>query len=199
MHLVYKALEKYAIPSSLPPELLPPSKKKDSITLPGSIQVLPAVPPSVVPNGVNSAQPQQQPPLVQSAATRTSIVSPPNVTAPLIQPPPPLIPMSVPTMAAPAKPPLSNSTTPLPIKSMTPPAQNAPSMPPPPPSPASVVPFSITTVEHHPWVISMEEKVKYDTLFEQADLDRDGFVSGHEIKDVFLKSGVAQPVLAHIW
>lgn len=36
-------------------------------------------------------------------------------------------------------------------------------------------------------------------LFEQADLDRDGFVSGHEIKDTFLKSGVAQPVLAHIW
>lgn len=48
-------------------------------------------------------------------------------------------------------------------------------------------------------MISKDEKVKYDALFEQADLDRDGFVSGHEIKDVFLKSGVAQPVLAHIW
>jgi epidermal growth factor receptor substrate 15 len=29
MHLVYKALEKYAIPSILPPELMPPGKRKD--------------------------------------------------------------------------------------------------------------------------------------------------------------------------
>lgn len=57
----------------------------------------------------------------------------------------------------------------------------------------------MTSTFDEPWVISKEEKLKYDTLFEQADLDRDGFVSGHEIKDVFLKSGVAQPVLAHIW
>ena len=49
------------------------------------------------------------------------------------------------------------------------------------------------------WVIGQDEKLKYDALFEQADLDRDGFVSGHEIKNTFLKSGVAQPVLAHIW
>jgi len=28
MHLVYKALEKYAIPSILPPELMPPGKRK---------------------------------------------------------------------------------------------------------------------------------------------------------------------------
>lgn len=32
MHLVYKALEKYAIPSVLPPELMPPGKRKDIIT-----------------------------------------------------------------------------------------------------------------------------------------------------------------------
>jgi len=31
MHLVYKALEKYAIPSVLPPELMPPNKRKDII------------------------------------------------------------------------------------------------------------------------------------------------------------------------
>lgn len=31
MHLVYKALEKYAIPSVLPPELMPPGKRKDII------------------------------------------------------------------------------------------------------------------------------------------------------------------------
>jgi len=31
MHLVYKALEKYAIPSVLPPELMPPGKRKDIV------------------------------------------------------------------------------------------------------------------------------------------------------------------------
>ena len=44
MHLVYKALEKYAIPNTLPPELMPPSKRKDSVqaaTLPGAVPVLP--------------------------------------------------------------------------------------------------------------------------------------------------------------
>lgn len=33
MHLVYKALEKYAIPSTLPPELIPPAKRKGSTPL----------------------------------------------------------------------------------------------------------------------------------------------------------------------
>lgn len=44
MHLVYKALEKYTIPNTLPPELMPPSKRKDSVqaaTLPGAVPVLP--------------------------------------------------------------------------------------------------------------------------------------------------------------
>jgi len=36
-------------------------------------------------------------------------------------------------------------------------------------------------------------------MFEKADTDRDGFVSGAEIKGIFLKSGLAQPVLARIW
>jgi epidermal growth factor receptor substrate 15 len=44
MHLVYKALEKYTIPNMLPPELMPPSKRKDSVqaaALPGAVPVLP--------------------------------------------------------------------------------------------------------------------------------------------------------------
>lgn len=36
MHLVYKALEKYAIPNTLPPELAPPLKRKDSTPLTAS-------------------------------------------------------------------------------------------------------------------------------------------------------------------
>lgn len=49
------------------------------------------------------------------------------------------------------------------------------------------------------WVVSMDDKAKYDIQFTQADIDKDGYVSGLEIKDVFLKSGVPQHVLAHIW
>ena len=36
-------------------------------------------------------------------------------------------------------------------------------------------------------------------MFVAADLDKDGFVSGVEIKDLFLQSGVPQNILAHIW
>jgi len=36
-------------------------------------------------------------------------------------------------------------------------------------------------------------------MFKIADTDKDGYVNGQEIKDIFLQSGVAQTVLAHIW
>jgi len=50
-----------------------------------------------------------------------------------------------------------------------------------------------------PWVVSAEERIKYSELFTQTDVDKDGFVSGLEIKHVFLSSGVPQRVLADIW
>lgn len=57
MHLVYKALEKYAIPSVLPPELMPPGKRKDVVItqqptsatpIPG-LQSMAAAPPPAIP------------------------------------------------------------------------------------------------------------------------------------------------------
>jgi hypothetical protein len=33
----------------------------------------------------------------------------------------------------------------------------------------------------------------------KADSDKDGYVNGAEIKGIFLKSGLQQQVLAHIW
>ncbi|PNF19457.1 Epidermal growth factor receptor substrate 15-like 1 [Cryptotermes secundus] len=113
MHLVYKALEKYTIPNTLPPELMPPSKRKDSVqaaTLPGAVPVLP------------------------------NLVMGIDGTKPAIPP--------------------------LPVA---------------------------------PWIVTAEDKTKYDVLFQQTDIDKDGYVSGLEIKDVFLRSGVPQAVLAHIW
>ena len=58
------------------------------------------------------------------------------------------------------------------------------------PSPSPVQPV---------WVVSAADKTRADAMFTAADQDQDGFVSGAEIKDIFLKSGVAQLALAHIW
>lgn len=85
MHLVYKALEKYTIPSCLPPELLPPEKRKDSASLPGAIPVLPVIPNgvrSITPDIVKITSPSFAQPLIPSL---TSVTSKP---APLITPPP---------------------------------------------------------------------------------------------------------------
>lgn len=56
MHLVYKALEKYAIPSILPSELLPPAKRKSSAAANSPVPVLP-----VLPSGVTSNLVKQPP------------------------------------------------------------------------------------------------------------------------------------------
>lgn len=48
-------------------------------------------------------------------------------------------------------------------------------------------------------MVTTIEKLKYDEIFERSDIDRDGLVSGGEIRDVFLKSGIPQNCLAHIW
>lgn len=113
MHLVYKALEKYTIPNTLPAELMAKRKLASPVNAP------PAIPP--LPRGLDGIKPEVQLSPAQLGTTQPS------------------------------------------------------------------------------WVVGAEEKAKYDVMFTQADVDRDGFVSGLEIKDVFLKSGVPQPVLAHIW
>ncbi len=40
---------------------------------------------------------------------------------------------------------------------------------------------------------------RYEALFKQTDNDKDGFVSGVEIKNLFLQTGLPQNILAHIW
>lgn len=133
MHLVYKALEKHAIPNTLPAELMPPAKRKE-------------IPPSVpmLPRGLDGVKPELPQPLPMTAAP------PPNR-------PPPM-------------------------------AKVNPTLPP-QPQPQPVL----------SWVVTPDEKAKSDALFIKSDIDRDGFVSGQEIKDVFLQSGVTQAILAHIW
>ncbi|XP_043942018.1 epidermal growth factor receptor substrate 15 isoform X2 [Protopterus annectens] len=49
------------------------------------------------------------------------------------------------------------------------------------------------------WVVSPAEKVEYDKIFLTADKDMDGFVSGIEVRDIFINTGLPSSTLAHIW
>ncbi|XP_044156374.1 epidermal growth factor receptor substrate 15 isoform X2 [Bufo gargarizans] len=49
------------------------------------------------------------------------------------------------------------------------------------------------------WVVSHVEKAKYDEIFVKLDKDQDGLLSGLEVKEIFLKTGLPPALLAHIW
>ncbi|XP_062250886.1 epidermal growth factor receptor substrate 15-like 1 isoform X2 [Platichthys flesus] len=49
------------------------------------------------------------------------------------------------------------------------------------------------------WVVPLPDRGRYDDIFLKTDADLDGFVSGLEVKDIFMHSGLSQNVLAHIW
>lgn len=64
---------------------------------------------------------------------------------------------------------------------------------------AAPVSSSSNHLPSNDWVVTTIEKLKYDEIFNKSDLDKDGLVSGLEIKDIFLQSGVPQNCLALIW
>uniref|UniRef100_A0A8D2ZW27 Epidermal growth factor receptor substrate 15-like 1 n=1 Tax=Scophthalmus maximus TaxID=52904 RepID=A0A8D2ZW27_SCOMX len=49
------------------------------------------------------------------------------------------------------------------------------------------------------WVVPVSDRGRYDDIFLKTDADLDGFVSGLEVKEIFMQSGLSQNVLAHIW
>ncbi|RWS31493.1 hypothetical protein B4U80_12908 [Leptotrombidium deliense] len=51
------------------------------------------------------------------------------------------------------------------------------------------------------WVVSALDKATFDEVFQALDTDVDGFVSGSdpEVKSMFIRTGLPQNVLAHIW
>lgn len=172
MHLVYKALEKHAIPNSLPPELLPAGRRKES----------------------QSAQPELIMPVTR--VTRFTCVACIYKWNFFRQPPVPAQPIMPPVATIPPQP----SRPPLPpqpvygsIISQQPIVNSFSPVPAPLAVQAPIIP------QGPKWVVSQDEKTKYDGLFAKADADHDGFVSGIEIKDTFLQSGLPQSVLAHIW
>ncbi|XP_034557970.1 epidermal growth factor receptor substrate 15 [Notolabrus celidotus] len=125
MYLVYRALEGEPVPMSLPPPLVPPSKRKKP-SVPPVMPLLPS-PPSVKDSRSSHAGSK--------------------------------------TMPHPPKP-----------------------APAPAPTPAAA-----------PWVVTPADKAKYDELFSKTDSDMDGLVSGPEVRDIFLKTGLPSATLARIW
>ncbi|KAM5248977.1 epidermal growth factor receptor substrate 15 isoform 3-T3 [Ctenodactylus gundi] len=115
MFLVYCALEKEPVPMSLPPALVPPSKRK-TVSISGSMRSIPS-----------------------SAAAKDYYYSLP---------------------------------------------------------PVGILP---TKAPLRQWVVSPAEKAKYDEIFLKTDKDKDGFVSGLEVREIFLKTGLPSALLAHIW
>ncbi|KAM8874573.1 epidermal growth factor receptor substrate 15 isoform 2-T2 [Spinachia spinachia] len=142
MYLVYRALEGEHVPMSLPPPLVPPSKRKKP-SLPPAMPLLPS-PPSVK----------------DSRSSHAGSKSLPH--------PPKPVPAPVPT---PAAAPVSTGRA----------------------SPLHAVPESAF------WVVSLADKTKYDELFSKTDADMDGLVSGPEVRDIFLKTGLPSATLARIW
>ncbi len=141
MHLVYQALDKKAVPSTLPNELQRSSL--ESQQRPGSDDG------NFVANfPTNIAAPPPVPPLPASIPKMTRL--PPNVpnVAPLIN-------------------------TDIDLLTTSPPAVD--------------------------WVVSVADQQRFGQMFKNCDLDHDGLVSGMEVKDVFLQSGIPQLCLAKIW
>ncbi|KAF8571104.1 hypothetical protein P879_00520 [Paragonimus westermani] len=50
-----------------------------------------------------------------------------------------------------------------------------------------------------PWAISADELAKSAQVFSTIDLDADGLVSGAEVRDVLMRSGLHQTILAQLW
>ncbi|XP_048395435.2 epidermal growth factor receptor substrate 15 isoform X2 [Stegostoma tigrinum] len=65
--------------------------------------------------------------------------------------------------------------------------------------PVGILPTKTPPVQAVKWVVTPADKAKYDDIFMKTDKDQDGFVSGVEVKDIFLTTGLAPTTLAHIW
>uniref|UniRef100_A0A673YTQ5 Epidermal growth factor receptor pathway substrate 15 n=1 Tax=Salmo trutta TaxID=8032 RepID=A0A673YTQ5_SALTR len=65
--------------------------------------------------------------------------------------------------------------------------------------PVSVPPVMPLLPSPPSWAVSPPDKSKYDEVFAKTDLDMDGLVSGPEVRDIFLKTGLPSATLAHIW
>ncbi|XP_039953411.1 epidermal growth factor receptor substrate 15-like 1 isoform X3 [Bactrocera tryoni] len=169
MHLVYQTLEKRTVPDVLPPELRKP-------------------------NSGGGPPPKPAPPIVSSnSATMPRAPSgegfgdggfvanfPKDIAPPPAIPP---LPVAIPTMTR--VPPVGASGV-----------QSQPLISTDPLIPIGAPPSVTASAD---WVVSPAELKRFEITFRDSDRDKDGLVSGLEVKNVFIQSGVQQNCLAHIW
>ncbi|XP_017148127.2 epidermal growth factor receptor substrate 15-like 1 isoform X2 [Drosophila miranda] len=62
-----------------------------------------------------------------------------------------------------------------------------------------LIPIDAPVTANEDWVVTASELNRFEEIFRQSDLDKDGLVSGLEVKDIFIKSGIPQRSLADIW
>lgn len=155
MHLVYQALDKRAVPTSLPIELQKSSAQSGGGALDnGFVANFPTdiAPPPPVPPLPVAAHPPAIPPMPRVPVI-PSVPSMPLITGDLLGSP------------------LSTTTS---FSAPPPSAQND-------------------------WVVSAIDRKRFDSIFAASDADKDGLVSGLEVRDIFIKSGIPQMCLAQIW
>ena len=58
----------------------------------------------------------------------------------------------------------------------------------------ATVPSSLAT-----WVVTPAEKIQYDALFQNADVNKNGYLTGADAREILMKSGLPPQILAHIW
>ncbi|XP_058451145.1 epidermal growth factor receptor substrate 15-like 1 isoform X2 [Malaya genurostris] len=145
MHLVYEALDKRAIPATLPPQLQR--------------------------NASNIANNNNNNGFDAFGSGDGGFVAnfPTDIAPPPIVPPLPAVARATPPIIPPA-----------PLVPLIPSGTDA-------------------TISNNAWVVTTLERCRFEEIFNKSDTDRDGLVSGHEIKEVFLQSGLPQGVLALIW
>lgn len=156
MHLVYKTLEKRAVPDILPPEL-----RKPGMAAP--VPTRPAQPMPRAPSGDGFGD-------GGFVANFPKDIAPPAAIPLPVTVPPPLT--RVPPVGGPAGPLIS--TDPL-------------------------IPIGAPVTANADWVVGAEELKRFEVMFRESDRDKDGLVSGLEVKNIFIQSGVPQKMLAHIW
>lgn len=49
------------------------------------------------------------------------------------------------------------------------------------------------------WAVPQQAKLKYTQLFNSQDRTRTGFLTGAQVKNILIGTGLSQPVLAQIW
>jgi len=62
-----------------------------------------------------------------------------------------------------------------------------------------LIPIGAPVMANADWVVTPADLKRFEEIFRQSDLDKDGLVSGLEVKDIFIKSGIPQRSLADIW